>query len=64
MMKVYKNETCTVAGKKFPSKSKSGAAMPKETKAGKPEKFTKSGGKKATLPKASAATASGSRGKK
>ena len=56
----------TVAGVKMAAKGKKTGAMPKETKAGKPENFSKKGAgvKTGAMPKKEGATAYGKKGSK
>lgn len=54
----------TVAAVKMPAKGKSTGAMPKETKAGKPEKFAKGAAKTGAMPKGEKASCYGKKGTK
>lgn len=56
----------TVAGAKMTAKGKATGAMPKETKVGKPENFSKKGAgvKTSAMPKKEGATAYGKKGSK
>jgi hypothetical protein len=54
----------TVAPVKMPAKGKSTGTMPKETKAGKPEKFARGASKMGAMPKSEKATCYGTKGTK